>query len=195
MAYSKLLPIQPEDRRGRVMYVRKTVADGGHYTYKEKYEAAAIYIATGNWNFVEKQTGITRQTLYNWRKQPWWTELINDIQIQDKVESNKTLKRIKEQALSVVSDRLENGNLQYDQKSGKLVRVPVNARDAHRIASDLIDKEEVLQDRIRHLGEQENTRTADVLKDLQSAFTKIAEDAGKYQKQEENTIDVTPTED
>ena len=191
MAYSKLVPIQPEDRRGRVMYVRKTVAEGGRYTYKEKAEAAALYLATGNFAFVEKQLNISRQTLYEWRKSPWWSELINDMQIQEKVENNKTLKKIKEKALSVIDDRLEKGNVQYDQKTGKFVRVPVNARDAHRIASDLIDKEEILADRIRSLGEQENKKSADALKDLMAAFTSIA---GGTKIAPEDIIDITPTE-
>jgi transposase-like protein len=189
---STLKDSDPRSRRGQIVYVRKLPSEGGNYTYKEKSEAAAVYLATGNWSFVEKQTGISRQTLYNWRKQPWWTELINDMQIQEKVESNKTLSRIKKMALSVVEDRLDKGNVQYDQKTGKFVRVPVGARDAHRIASDLMDKEDVLQDRIRALGEQENKKSADALKDLMAAFTSVA---SSLKEEEHPIIDVTPIEE
>lgn len=194
MGYSRLLPIQPEDRRGKVMYVRKKVSEGGNYTYKEKSEAAALYLATGNWSFVEKQLGISRQTLYTWRKQPWWTELINDMSIQERVENNKTLKALRQKALAAVEDRLNLGNVQYDQKTGKFVRVPVNARDVHKIAMDLMSKEEILQDRIRALSEQENKKTGDALKELRTAFMTIAEELDKRVTKEENVIDVTPEE-
>jgi len=190
-------PGKPAEYKGKMMYVRKSVEEGGRYTMKEKMEAASLYLATGNWNFVSKQLNISTVTLYKWRKAPWWGELINDLQIQDKVENNKVLKKIKEKALQVIDDRLDNGNVQYDQKTGKFVRVPVNARDAHRIASDLIDKEEILADRIRQLGAQEEKKSGDALKELMAAFTHVATENLRYKEQEENIIDVTensPTE-
>jgi chaperonin cofactor prefoldin len=74
-----------------------------------------------------------------------------------------------------VADRITEGNFQYDAKVGKVVRVPVNARDAHKIAVELMDKEELLEQRLAHLNKAQESKTEDVLVKLAAQFAAMAQ--------------------
>lgn len=168
------MPAKKDVVPGRWQYVRKEYKDGGNHDYNTKVKVVSTYLATGNLAMTARLCEVPLKTITKWKTTGWWVEMINDLQIQEKVDSNKNLKRIREKALDVVMDRLENGNCQYDNKTGRVVRVPVNARDAHKIASDFIDKEDLLQDRILHLNKQAENKSVDALKQLASAFEAMA---------------------
>ena len=160
---------------GKMQYIRLPREEGGHWDWKDKMRVVATYLATGSPALTAKLENVPLPTVHRWRKQEWWIEAINDLQIQEKVESNKTLKKIRDKALEVVADRLNEGNYQYDPKTGKVVRVPIGARDAHRIASDFIDKEDLLAQRLATLNKQQEAKTEDSLQQLAAAFTAMAQ--------------------
>lgn len=168
------MPAKKDVVPGKWQYVRKEYKDGGNHDYNTKVKVVSTYLATGNLALTSRLCEVPLKTITKWKTTSWWVEMINDLQIQEKVDSNKTLKRIREKALNVVMDRLENGNCQYDNKTGRVVRVPVNARDAHKIASDFIDKEDLLQDRILQLNKQADKKSSDVLKQMAAAFEAMA---------------------
>lgn len=173
---------------GQKNYTKKAHAEGGHYTYKEKLKVVQTYISTQNLALTSRLTKVPEITLYSWKKTPWWSEMMDELVIQDKVETNKTLKRITEQALNTVADRLQDGNHQYDQKSGEIVRVPVNVRDAHRIAVDMLDAQAEIDKRIDVLQHREDTTTGtDVLAKLAAQLAKFA----KGTESKRNEIDIT----
>ena len=41
--------------------------------------------------------------------------------------------------------RIEEGDYQYDQKTGRLVKIPLKARDLERITSGLFDKRQLIR--------------------------------------------------
>jgi hypothetical protein len=112
--------------------------------------------------------------------------MLRDLVVTEKLEKNKQVKKIADQALSVVMDRLTNGDVQYDQKTGNVVRVPVNARNAHKIAMDSLTREDLIEDRIERLQRQEEVEVKDTLVQLAEQFAKFA--AKEVKKN--NTIDV-----
>ena len=79
---------------------------------------------------------IPEVTVKVWRTTAWWKELENELKVQDELQLSTRLKQIAEKSFAVVEDRLEHGNYVYDQKTGKLKRVPVNLKDAHKVAVD-----------------------------------------------------------
>ena len=168
------------------VYIRKPHSEGGFRKEADKMRVAATYISTGNYALTARLCEIPLVTVKSWKKQPWWTEMLRQMQIQEKVETNKQLLKVRDKALSVVADRLENGNFQLDQKTGQIRRIPVSARDAHRIASDFIDKEDLLQQRINQLSQAEETNTQNTLKQLAEAFAEMAAKG----KKEPSTLDV-----
>ena len=173
---------------GTEKYVKKPRTEGGHYTYKEKLKVVQTYLSTQNLALTSRLTKVPEITLYSWKKMPWWSEMMDELVIQDKVETNKTLKRITEQALNTVADRLTSGNHQYDQKSGEIVRVPVNVRDAHRIAVDMLDAQSEIDKRIDVLQHRDTSNTnTDVLAKLAEQLAKFA----KGTSRKTNEIDIT----
>ena len=46
--------------------------------------------------------------------------------------------------MATVSERLENGDYGFNQKTGEIFRKPVNLRDAHKVTVDMIDKRNLL---------------------------------------------------
>jgi len=171
---------------GTICYVKKPSSMGGNYTYKEKVKVAETYLATGNVSLTSRLVKVPLQTIRHWMEHPWWDELINELIVTKKVEDNKVLRRISEQALNVVTDRLTDGNHQLNQKTGELVRVPVNVRDAHRIAVDLMEQQEVVERRIEELSNRSADNSTDTLNKLAAQFMKIANQTTKKEK----TIDI-----
>jgi hypothetical protein len=157
-----------------MVYVRKPREEGGFYTYKDKLKAATTYVATGNRSLTAKITGIPLVTLNTWAKKDWWIEMLRDLAVTEKMEKNKHVKKIADQALNVVMDRLQHGDVQYDQKTGTVVRVPVNVRNAHKIAMDSLTREDLIEDRIERLQKQEETEVKDTLVQLAEQFAKFA---------------------
>ena len=81
--------------------------------------------------------------------------------------------KIVRKALSVVEDRLDNGNFQMDQKTGKVTRVPVNLADTHRVMKDLVDQQQKLRkDKVVESVAQETIN--DKLVKLASQFAEMA---------------------
>jgi hypothetical protein len=173
---------------GTATYVKKPSSEGGHYTYKEKCKILSTYISTGNMALTARLCAIPEITLRSWKTKPWWNEMLDELIIQDKVETNKNLKRISDQALAVVADRLIDGNHQYDQKSGEIIRVPVNVRDAHRIAVDMLGAQNEIEERIESLSHRtEQTVGNDALAKLAEQLAKFAKGETKKSKE----LDIT----
>jgi hypothetical protein len=118
---------------------------GRTWSDKQRREAAQLYLSLGNMSLVSNFTGIPYITLKVWKRTEWWNDLIQEIRTQDKIELSARLKKIVAASLTVVEDRLEHGDFQFDQKTGQNVRKPVNLKDAHKVAVDLQTRQEVLE--------------------------------------------------
>lgn len=84
-------------------------------------------------------------TLRKWQKQDWWADLVNEIQKSDGQKSDNKMSRVIDKALDLIVERMEQGDYQYDQKTGRLVKVPLKARDLERVASGLFDKRQLIR--------------------------------------------------
>jgi transposase-like protein len=112
---------------------------------KQKLEAAQSWLVLGNMSLVSRILGIPRITLQIWKASNWWKELIEDIKVQERMELSNKMKKIVEAAHTVVEDRLLNGDAVLNQKTGEIVRKPVNMKDAHRVAVDLLNQREAVE--------------------------------------------------
>jgi len=115
-----------------------------HWSQSQKIEAVLTYIATGSEVKTAAATGIPKATLHIWRYQPWWKELQLQIQEEQDDEINADIAKIIEKGMATVSERLENGDFGFNQKTGEIFRKPVNLRDAHKVTVDMIDKRNLL---------------------------------------------------
>lgn len=139
------------------------------YSEKDKVSAVQTWLVLGKIPLVAAATGVSEHTLRAWKMQPWWKEMVAQIQTESNQELDTKLTKIVDRALDVTADRIENGEYLLDSKTGSIVRVPVKIKDAHRVAVDLLDK----RDAIRGKPEQEKreAQTSDILQKLADQFS------------------------
>lgn len=156
----------------------------------QKLEAIQTYLTLGNLALTSRMLGIPEITLRVWKTTEWWKDQVNEIKSQEKIELSAKMKKIVQASLAVVQDRLENGDFQFDQKTGQTVRKPVNMKDAHKVAVDLQQRQEVL-DKTTVETTAQDTTTEDKLLKLAEKFAELATKKIDQKVAEHNTIDVS----
>ena len=156
---------------------RATNAKGKWWSESQRIEAVTTWLALGTIPLTAAATNIPKDTLTRWRYTDWWKELVEQIRCEENLQVDARLGKIVNRTLSIVEDRLENGNFQYDQKSGELVRVPVNLRDTIKVTADLMDRRDKI--RSQEQTQQIEQGVQDRLKQLADQFTKFAKPVEK----------------
>lgn len=112
---------------------------------KQKLEAAQSFMLLGNLALTARITGIPEITLRVWKRSEWWKNIMAELKEQENLEMSGRLRKIVDASLLAVEDRIVNGDLVFDQKTGEMRRKMVNLKDAHKVAVDLMDKREKLE--------------------------------------------------
>ena len=112
---------------------------------KQKIEAVQSWLLLGNLALTSRVLGIPEVTLRVWKASEWWKNTVDEIKLQEDMQMSARLKKIVDASLSAVEDRIVNGDLIFDQKSGEMVRKQVNLKDAHKVAVDLMDKRQMIE--------------------------------------------------
>lgn len=149
----------------------------------KKIEAVTTWLVLGKSNLVAAAVDVPEGTIRQWRTQPWWNELVAQIQIESDQELDAKLAHRIDKALALINDRLENGDFLYDPKTSAFIRKPLGARDVWRIGNEMIDKRWL----IRKLPKEQNSQEAvgDILKNLANEFAQMAK------KRVKETLDVS----
>lgn len=114
---------------------------------KKRIEACTAYLALGNASFVEIATGVPAGTVRQWKTQPWWKELVDQIQTESDQELDTKLAKLIDKSLSLVNDRLDNGDFMWDSKNSEFVRKPVGLKDTWKVSTEMLDKRWLIRDR------------------------------------------------
>lgn len=186
---------------GKWVYKRdwkKKPGDAGQWPQSKKTEAVLTWMTCGNLTTTSALVGVGYPTLKLWKRQPWWKEAIQGFHDDDKTELDARYQKIIRKALTVVEDRLDNGNFQLDQKTGKILRIPVALSESHRVAKDLVAQQQILrQEKTQEV--QVNETINDKLVKLASQFAEMAMGKAKtvntYDMVEEQTALEAPQGD
>ena len=143
------------------------------YSEVKKIEVVTTYLALGKAPMVEAVTGVPRQTIRVWKMQPWWKELVDEIQSDETQELSSKLTKIIDRSLDVVVDRIEHGDFLLDSRTGQVRRVPVKLRDVHRVSTDLIDKRQLLKK--KQNIESDKSTVEDIMKKLADQFSEFVQ--------------------
>lgn len=133
---------------GKMVYVRENKTKPGQPGYwkeAKKIEAVTTYLALGNLAETSRVINVPIPTLKDWKTQDWWKTYVEDIQSESNVATDKKISKIIDKALDLLVDRMDEGNYQYDQARGKLVKVPLNAQDLNKVATALFDKRQLIR--------------------------------------------------
>ena len=159
-----------------------------HWSDGQKLEAVQTYLMLGSPRMVSAALKIPLPTLNLWRSSSWWKDLESELKIQDELQLSTRLKKIAERSFAVVEDRLEHGNFVFDQKTGSIRRIPVPLKDAHKVAMESIQQQELIAN--KHVEIANDGQIMDKLEQLATKFAEMATDKFKQIKDETRTVDM-----
>lgn len=139
---------------------------------EKRIEVVSQYLVLGNMKMVSAVTGVSHDLIREWKGQPWWKELENEIRATQNIEMDTKLSKIVDKSLDAVLDRVENGDFIYDQKAGEIRRKPASLRDIHRVSIDTLDKRELLRKGADSRQEGTQVAVVEQLKLLAQEFAK-----------------------
>ena len=162
----------------------------------KKTEAVLTWMTCGNMAQTSRLIGVGLPTLKLWKRQPWFKEAVEGFHDDDKTELDARYQKIIRKALAVVEDRLDNGNFQLDQKTGRILRIPVAMTESHRVAKDLVQQQQSFrQEKAQEI--QVNETINDKLVKLASQFAEMAMGKAKtvntYEMMEEQNVLDSPS--
>ena len=120
-----------------------TTQSGSQYTDQQRREAVAHYLVTGNLQATANALNIPRRTLFDWKQQPYWEQISNEIRQETKDRALAHLDSIVDKAYTQVIDRIENGDDIVHQ--GEVVgRKRMAGKDLAVVGSIAVDKRQLL---------------------------------------------------
>lgn len=181
-----------EEMKDRKRNVNRAISadTNKRWSDKQKLEAVQSWLVLGNMSLVSRILGIPRITLQVWRATNWWNELVEELKVQEKIELSNKMKKIVEAAHAVVEDRLINGDAVLNQKTGAIVRKPVNMKDAHRVAVDLLNQRDAVEKATKGVSDLTEGST-DKLEALANKFAEFAVKGLTKQINQQRTVEVT----
>ena len=142
--------------RDRKPKIRSVLAETNvQWSDKQKIEAVQSYLLLGNLALTSRILSIPEITLRVWKTTQWWKDTVAEIKLQENIQMSGRLKKIVDASLTAVEDRLQHGDWVYDQKTGKMMRKEVGIKDAHKVATDLMDRQKVIEKATQPVTQEE----------------------------------------
>ena len=161
---------------GRYVYVRNKKNlphEPGIWDKKKQMAAGTTYLATGSIAETSRIINVPYRTVQEWTYSDWWKQLMTEIQSGENQKTDNKMSRVIEKTLDMLVSRIEEGDYQYDQKTGRLVKIPLKARDLERITSGLFDKRQLIRKQPTNI-KQDDLNQADRLLKLAEQFAKFS---------------------
>ena len=140
----------------------------------QRIQAVTTWLATGNLALTAATLSIPEATMRRWKAMPWWKQMVEDIRGEENLALDAKLSKVVNKSVEALLDRVENGDFQFDQRTGKMIRKPISARDASTVTRDMIDRRELLQG--KKIVEKNQNRTID------EKLLKLAEEFAKFSR-------------
>ena len=169
---TSLLPTSAKDENGR-------------WTWETKVALVQRLLIHGNTRKACEELSIPIDTFNEWRKAEWFTELIQEIKLQQKLELNNRLGTVVEKALTILEDRMENGDYVLNNKTGEIVRKEIPAKEAAKIANEILQRK-IQIEKMNTEEQVQHDTVQDTLKTLAKEFAKFN---NKISKQNAETIE------
>ncbi len=184
-----------ENRKKSKRNIPRKIAEVSNKQWSDdqKREAIQTWLVVGNLAMTGRMLEIPEVTLRVWKASDWWQTVVAEIKTQDKIKLSNRLQKIVDASLAVVEDRLLNGDAQFDQKTGQIIRKPVAMKDAHKVAVDLQNRQDVLE-KVTSKEESTPENVENKLLDLANKFADLATKKIDQKVNEHRTIDVVDAE-
>jgi transposase-like protein len=184
-----------EKEKDAVRNLPKPIVDGGkrRWSDKQKLEAVQTWLVLGNMSLTSRLIGIPEDTLRQWKgNTEWWGRAVAEIKLQERIELSHNLKKIVKAAHIQVEDRMVNGDVVMNQKTGELTRRPVALRDAHRVAVDLLNQAEAIEKATKGPEDtpEQDSNKLDILAERFAEFATMHLEKKLDKKQKMDVIDI-----
>ena len=143
------------------------------WSQNQRLQAVSTYLMLGNMAETAIVTGIPLPTLKLWKQMDWFKEFSLQLKTEDLQKLDSNLKRVINKALKATEERIDFGDAQFDQRTGDIVRVPIKAHVALKITTDLLAKQQKLEENPIDREEVEKTIDERLLK-LSAEFARFA---------------------
>ena len=112
---------------------------------EDRYKAAAALVATGNSKAASRESGIPASTIRHWsQNDDDFQMMCQEIRIEFGEKIQSKLAEIIDESADQTLDRIRNGDVIRDPKTGELVRVPIKGRDLAIIGAVAFDKHRLI---------------------------------------------------
>ena len=143
------------------------------YSPKQRLEVVTAYLMLGKVSLAAAATGIPEETIHRWKTTDWFKAMVAEVRSSSNVEVSGRLRQVINKSLNVIEDRLENGDFQFNPKTGKFVRRPVGAKVAGDIMTKALDKQ-ILIDKIESSPQADQAKIEDRLKAIQEKLLEVS---------------------
>ena len=144
------------------------------YAREDRYRAAAALVATGNSKAASRESNIPASTIRHWSQHD------DDFQLMCQEIKTEFGEKIKYKFAEIINesadqtlDRIRNGDVIRDNKTGDLVRVPIKGRDLAIIGGVSFDKLRLAENQPTNIVQHESTE--EHLNLLRTTFAEIGE--------------------
>lgn len=144
-----------------------------HWSQAQKLEAVSAWMMTGSWAAVNAATNIPVDTLKHWKMQDWWKDAVAELRQASNTQMSGKLQKIISKSADIILDRLENGDIHFNPKTGEISRKEINAKIASEILHKSVDKELLLQ-KVEQAPQLKEEAIMDRLKAIQQELSKNA---------------------
>ena len=139
-----------------------------------KYNCVTAYLLTGNLRIAASTVNVPYTTVRAWHTESWWKEFEFEIANSKRTKTNNKLSKIVDKSLELLEDRLDNGDLVLNNKTGALIRRPVQVRDLNQVLNNVLTRQEALEKQKKELSTlQQKDSVQDLLKQLATEFAKF----------------------
>ena len=145
---------------------------GEWHTDAKRIEVVTSYLVLGKAHLVEAMTGVPVGTIRRWKTEPWWNELVTQIQMESDQELDAKLASRLAKTLDIINDRLDNGDFVFNPRTGEFGRRPVTMKDTWKVAKEVVDLRMILRKQPAQVVNQE--AVGDILKNLAKEFADMA---------------------
>lgn len=143
------------------------------YTWEQQLSACMAWCVTGSPTKSEKQTGIPRATIAQWKQSAgWWPEVVQVCRklISDRFDAQMT--GMMDTLLRNIANKIEHGEEIWDHKNGEMVRREVSAKDQTWMFGVLHDKRALGRGDATSISRNSQTEVLDKLEERMERFAR-----------------------
>lgn len=153
----------------------------GWFSDRVKLKAVKMWLACGNLVEVSSRLNIPYPTVKTWRYQTdWWDVYVRELTSENNQKKDAKLETLLETSYNILDDRLKNGDIILDSRTGELINVPMKGKDVATVARSLHQQQQDIREAPAQAAARQATN--EMLVDLAKQFAQIAK-GGKGNKE------------